>query len=418
MAVADSTVYDAVLKEVWTAQKLEEQLYTDTPLLDRLEKIKPTFQVGDKAVTPIRTTRSGGYSAIPRTGSADLNDPDPVDSEQASWNYTHHWFQIEIETAAADETSGNSLAVASAVDTEVEGALESMRRQLTRQSYRNGNALIAQCGTTTAATEVELAVSGTGVETFGFDSIERGWLHPGLTVDIGTTADEDSIAADRVIAAVEEVAASPSIEISGAAVTTSTSHFVSIRDARVGTTSHEMNGLQLVAGDTSSSVGGLDPDTAGQEVWKPQVDTTAQDLTLQLMYERQRKVMQKTGKPADAIVTSLLQQEKFYNLLQAQVRFAGDSGLSAGNVDSPKLGPVGVEAHPDCPSRFMFFLTMGDLFLVRTEKPQWAPIKYGSNRGVLEWKQGTSRLTSGLVYRIQLGASRRNSHAALTDLNE
>lgn len=418
MAVADSTVYDAVLKEVWTADKLEEQLYTDTPLLDRMERIKPTFQVGDKAITPIRTIRSGGYSAVPRTGSASLNPADPVDSEQATWNYAHHWFQVEIETAAVDETSNNSLAVASVVDTEVEGALEAMRRQLTRQAYRNGKALIAQCDTTTASTTVELAVSGTGVETFGFDAIERGWLYPGLTIDIGSSATEDSVAADRQITSVVESSTDPDIVISGAAVTTATTDFVSIANGRSGTTSNEMNGLQLIAGNDTDAVGGLDPDTAGNEVWKPAVDSTVQDLTLALMYERQRKVMQKTGKYPKLIVTSLLQQEKFYKLLQAQVRFAGDQGLAAGNVEGPKLGQSTVEGHPDCPGRFMFFLTPDSLFLVRTEKPVWAPLKYGSNRGILEWKQGTTRLVSGLVYRVQMGVSRRNCNAALTDLNE
>jgi hypothetical protein len=75
-------------------------------------------------------------------------------------------------------------------------------------------------------------------------------------------------------------------------------------------------------------------------VWQSHVDSTAQALTLALMYTQNRKVHQKTGKPSDYVLTSLDQQEAFYKLVQAQVRFAGDQGLGAGNVDG-----VSVQRH-------------------------------------------------------------------------
>ena len=405
---ADSSAYDAVLKEVWTSDSLEEQLYQGNPLLDSIEKLD-SFSIGDKAVTPVHTGRSGGYSVVPRAGSTSLNAADAQESQQATWNYTHHWFRIAIETAAIDETSDKSKAVASVVDTEVNRGLDDLRKQLTRQAFSNGDALIAKCGTTSAATEVELDTSD-----YGYDAIARGWLYPGLPVDVGTAADEDADVAGSVITAVEEDSASPSITI-GTAITTTTSDFVSIADARSGTTSYEMNGLRNLISDTTT-VGGIAP--ASVPGWKAaSVDTTTTTLTLPAIYAQERAVFQKTGNSPDWALTSPKQFEALYKLLQSQVRFSGDGSLSAGNMEGLKVGGITVQRQPDCPDRAFYCLTKKDLFAVRTEKPAWAPQKYGKS-SILQYVEGTTRMESAAVYRLQLGLKRRNSHSVLASLTD
>lgn len=409
---ADSTAYDAVLKEVWHPDRLESQLYQENPTLESLEKRQPSAQHGDKVVTPIHTGRGGGYSVVPRAGSSNLNEATSQELNQASWTYTHHWQQIAIESNTIDETSGNANAVAQVVETEVQGALDDLRKQISRQVFGNGDSLIAECDTTSASTTVELLTTG-----YGYDAIVRGHLHADLVVDIGTTASETSVAADRTITAVKEDSADPDITISGAAVTTAAGDYVSIANSRSGTTSYEMNGLRDMVGSTTSVLGGIDPATVTN--WKPaQVDSTTTSITLPKTYELQRSVMQKTGRNPDWVLTSLKQQENLYKLAQPQVRFQGDASLGAGNVGGFSLNGMKIDAVPDCYDRLMFFLTRKCLFLVRTEKPKWAPAAYEGGSGILRWKQDTTQFVSALVYRIEFALDRRNANAAFTALTD
>jgi hypothetical protein len=403
---ATVSAYNDALKQVWTQDRLEEQLYDGNPLLDELEKTS-RFHTGKEAVTPLHKSRNGGYSAKPASGGT-LNSAGNQGIDQAVWNYTHHYQQIEIESAAVDQTDGKPLSVANVIETEVTGALSDLRKQLTRQAFGNGDALIAKCATSTSTTTINLDPND-----YGYDAIERGWLHAGLPIDIGTTASEASVADGVTIESVKEDAADPEIVISGSNVTTSSSHYVSIKDARSGTTSYESNGLRNIVG--SGTLGGIDPSTAGNEWWKSDVDATAQALSLPLMYERNRKVMQKTGKPADYVVTSLKQQEAFYKLLQMQARFNGDNALGAGNVGAASFAGMTVHAHPDCPNRCMFFLSKKHLFIVAVDKPYWQNKLTGGD--ILEWKQGNTAFTAVLIYRLNLATNRRNAHSALTNLS-
>lgn len=403
---ADLTSVDAALKETWTESRLAEQLYQGNPLLDKIKKLKTT-QVGQQAVTPIHTGRNWGYTATPAAGGT-LNAAGQQELKQATWQYTHHHAQVKIEGSAIDGTKGDALSVAEVVDMEVSGALDDLNRQLTRQLFMDGDGLIAQCGTTTAATTVVLNVAG------GFNALERGWLAVGAVIDIGTAGDADAIAAARTITAVAESATAPTITISGAAVTTSSSHFISLAGSRSATdgSSREMNGLGNVV-STSSTLGGLS--VAAAPSWaSPYVDTTAQALSLPLMYGAIRKVFQKTGKEPNYIVTSPKQLENAYKLAQAQVRFASDS-VSFGNVEGTDINGMKVYRQPDCKNEDMFFLTVEDLLLVSAGDPFWQNKIAGAN--ILNWIQGTDQYGAKITTRLNLGARRRNTASALRGLS-
>ena len=266
---ADLTSVDAALRETWTENRLAEQLYQENPFLARIKRLNNT-QVGQQAVTPIHTGRNWGYTALPAAGGT-LNSAGQQELKQATWQYTHHHVQVKIQGSAIDGTRGDALSVAQVVDMEVEGALTDLNRQLTRQLFMDGNALVAQCGTTTASTTVVLNA------TSGFNALERGWLGIGAAVDIGTTASEATIADGVSITAVNESSSSPTITISGAAVSTTSSHYVSFKNARSGSTSYEMNGLGNVV-STSADLGGLS--VAAVPSWaSPLVDSTTQART-------------------------------------------------------------------------------------------------------------------------------------------
>lgn len=404
---ADLTSMDAALKETWTESRLAEQLYQDNPFLARVKRVKST-QVGQQAVTPIHVGRNFGYTALP-AGGGSLNAAGQQGMAQATWQYTHHHQQVKIQGSAIDGTRGDALSVAEVVDTEISGALTDLNRQLTRQVMMDGDGLVAKCGTTTASTTVALD------PVSGFNAIERGWLAVGAQVDIGTAANPVAIASGVTVTAVVESSTAPTITVSGSAVTTSASHFVSFKGARVaaGGASLETNGLGNIV-STSATLGGLT--VAAQPTWaSPSVDSTVQALTLPLMYSANRKIMQKTGKGATYVLTSLKQQQAFYQLVQGQARFSGDAGMAVGNVDGVSFNGMTVYAQPDTKNEDMFFLTIEDLLLVSAGDPYWQNKITGGN--ILTWIQGEDSFGGKITTRLNFGARRRNSHTALRGLS-
>src|SRR5512139_997037 len=117
---ATLTAYNDALKRIWTQEKLEEQIYQDTPLLDKIQKIT-RHKVGEVARVPLHVSRNGGYTALP-SGGGTLNTAGNQGISKAEYNYTHHHQQIAIQGDAIDGTSSNALSVAEVIDTEVKGA--------------------------------------------------------------------------------------------------------------------------------------------------------------------------------------------------------------------------------------------------------------------------------------------------------
>lgn len=407
MAVVDAAVLSDALKRVWTQDKLEAQFYAETPLFERLKR-RSDYDIGELARVPIESAPGAGYTAYADSGTATLNAAGTLNIDAADYTYKNHAVQIDLTVPALVRSNSSVKSVVNALDQKVLDATRRMRREINRQLYMDGTALIAQCDSGGASTTVELRASQGDL---GYDAIVRGWLYPGQLIDIGTTSDEDAIVGDAVIASVSESVTDPDIVIDSS-VTTTTSHYVSVANARSGATSNELGGLPKIVSNTAV-LGTLDPATV--PFWKPaDVDATSQAFSLPLAYAEQRKVRQKTGADPTFLVTSLAQREAVYRELQSQVRFMGDGKLGAGNMDNLRLGGSEVIADNDCPDKYMFFLSEKNMFMVRTGEPFWQD-QYSGGKG-LEWVAGTPRFSAALFYFAELATNRRNAHAALTNL--
>lgn len=398
------SAYQNALKEVWTSDTLKAQLATDDKILSRLEATDK-YQVGEYAIVPTKTSRGGGFSVASSSGSSALNAASNVSIGQPQYSLAWHYGSINIEHAAIESTGSKASAVAEVVDTEVSDAVDELRTQLCRELYGNGDSLIATCGTTTSSTTVVLD------PTTGYDAIVRQWLHPGLVIDIGTSASEASVAGDITISSVTKSSTAPKIVVSGSAITTSSANFVSVANARSGSTSYEANGLQNII-STSASLGGV---SAGGQWQAASVDSTTTDLTLDAMLACQEAVMQETGVFEIDVLTSFRQQRRFYNLFQNQVRFSSDTGISAGSTDSIKWNGMTVQGQYHCPSTKMFFVNFDDLLLVTGRHGlHWFDEITGGER--LTQKALSTAFTATLAYPLNMAARRRCSHAALTAL--
>lgn len=399
---ATLTAYNDALKRIWTQEQLEEQIYQDTPLLSKIEKLT-RHKVGEVARVPLHVSRNGGYTALP-SGGGNLNTAGNQGISKAQYNYTNHHYQIAIQGDAIDGTSSNALSVAEVIDTEVKGAATDLKRQLQRQLFLNGDALIAQCRASDS-NNVDLNT------TSGRNAIDRGWLFVGQPVDVGTTGTEDSIVNGSTITAVDSSLYAFTVA-AGNITTETTSEYVSQKDARDGTTSYEMNGLQNLV-DTGSDFAGLT--VAGEPTWAAAgEDSTSQALTLSLMLQQDQKIHQKTGSKADFVVTGLKQERKFYELLQQQVRYSSDSGLNAGNQENVKWKGMEFICDPDCQDEYMYFGKLKHLFIVAIDKPYWQNKITGGN--ILDWVQGTDAYGAKLSYRLNLATNRRNAFTKLSAL--
>lgn len=403
MASANLSTYNSALKQTWTENTLAEQLYQGDDLLSKIEKTK-RFQVGRQAVTPIHTGRNGGYTAL-GAGGGTLNTAGNQGSAQAVWNYAHHHQPIAIEGELIDGTVDNALTVVNAIDTEVTLGLADMRRSLSRQLVTNGDAQIAVMGVTGASTTVVLNVID------GKNATARGWLYPGQLIDIGTAANPVLRANGVTILTVDDTPTAPTFTVA-VAITTAITDQVSHKGSRTATPAvFEMNGLKNIV-NASSTLGGIT--VASQGSWKAaNVDSTVQALTLPLVYDQIRLIKQKTGVKPDTIWSGFKQNERLYQLLQTQVRYAGDTGLATGNT-AVSVGGVPVEENFDIKDEEMYFLTMKNLFICATDKPYWQNAVTGGE--ILAWIQGTDSYGAKITYRIQPVTNRRNAHAALLGL--
>lgn len=397
---ATLTTMNAALKRVHHSDSIVEQLYQEDPFLDKIQS-QTSYKNGEVHRVTIHTGRNAGTTFLP-DGGGTLNTAGQQGLNKADYKYKHMHQQIAIQEDTIEATAGNANAVAEVLDVEVGGAVNDLRKQITRTLFGNGDALI--CGVRTASsTTVNLELLD------GYNAVERGWLFAGLPVDIGTTADEVAILDGEAIVSVTDSVSDPEIVMTTSCNVTATTHFVSLKNSRSGTTSYEPNGLRNIV-STSATLGGL----AASSTWSAAgVDTTAQPLTLSLMLQARQKINQKGGGNGDFVLTGLKQERKFYELLQQQVQFQGDNALGAGGK-TPTWQGQSIMAHPDCPNEDMYFGVMKHLFHVASRKPFWVNAITGGN--ILAWIQGTSSYGSKLGYHFDLATDRRASFYRLGGL--
>jgi hypothetical protein len=308
--------------------------------------------------------------------------------------------------------------------------LNNMRNQVTRQ-FLSGHARVAAVATDAGGDAVvplaTLAQVAAG-EISGADALGVGWLVPGDVVEIGTTADYDSIvdrgtaqapAAISVISAVDDNPSAPTITLgANVGATTLGTHFVSLANARgaAGTGSVvESAGLITIAGTQNNVVGNIDANT--NKFWNPaEVDSATTIPDMELLLRLSRKVKRR-GASGAFILTSLLQLDNVYQMLQSQVRFSGDKEIGAGGSENVKWRNNHFHAFPQVPENFMFFLDMEALEIVvgKYTKPTWmSDIGGGAKAG--HWVPGTTHFDDTVMYALGLAARRRNLMAAATNL--
>lgn len=188
--------------------------------------------------------------------------------------------RLKLSREVIKNSRVNEAAAASAMERNRIGTRKTLAREINFLLNHRGDGVIATCGTTSSSTTVVLdASTPDSAMRYLKAMVGPGGTDSGLRIDIGTLSDPDTVASVRTVTSVNVSA--KTLVISGAAVTTSGSHF--IFRALQGTDSVKrrvINSLQVMVDDTAI-VHGLNPSTA--PAWASEViDATGETINEQL----------------------------------------------------------------------------------------------------------------------------------------
>lgn len=267
MAQLALTVASDILKEDYV--DLKDQLNENFFILSQIDTNRDDFQ-GRRAFTPIHVQRSSGVGSRPEGGAL------PTAGAQG---YTHtlvplrfHYGRIQVSGPVIAAMQSDKGSFIRAVQGEMDGITNDLKRDINRQIWGTSNGVIATCGTTTATTVVQLAATTTQVQMrqLGADGSK-------LNVDIGTVATPTSIIANSPVSAFDAVNLTITI---GSSVTTTAAARV-FRTGAGGASSNsgdngdgqaELTGLQTIVSN-AGVLHAVDPAVVPQ--WKATVNGNA-----------------------------------------------------------------------------------------------------------------------------------------------
>ena len=419
MPASLSTV-DAILKDDY--KDFLDNLNEANFILSQVETRKDTVQ-GRIARHAVHLGRSSGVGARAENGTLPTAGNQSYATVPVPVRYVYGRIQLSgptIRQAVSDRG-----AFIDALDAEMEGIKKDAMKDVNRQLWGTSNGVIAQCGTTSNATTVVLASST------GSTALRQLFFDGGMVVDIGTVASPTTVASARTVTSVDET--NKTIAISGAAVTTSSSHYVfrsgaggaSNNSGQPGDGQVELTGLQTIVDDTAV-LHTINP--SSQPKWKAYVNAnggTNRSITESLITGSIMKTLTNSGKKPSLLVSAEGVNLAISNLLLSLKRNMEQTQLKGGYAGiqfySPSVSGKGDEAPTalyadfDCPNNRLYginpevlvFHQVGDGF-------QFMDL----DGAVMNRKPDLDAYEATLYMYGELACKQRNAHFVIKDITE
>ena len=344
MAGGTLATVENILKEYYLGP-VQEQLNNEVLLIQRLEARSEDL-VGKVAIVPLHTGRSGGIGAV--SESATLPSAGNQSYEKAQYNLKYLYGRIQVTGPSMAKTKSDAGSFLQILKSELDGIRADLGKDLARQAYGTGDAIIA-VGTATALTGSGTFVAPYVVELASWESLKKGQIYAGSILDgVTYSSGTPTIAATgwTVKSTTIAAAATSTISIYGGTGTPA----ISQSWTRTGATttgfnknalagrSNEVDGLQRIittSAPSSSTVGNSGYQTLGQidanadQYWDNQRTAVGGALTLQAMQTMANTVRTKGGQTS-MIVTTLGVMREFYRLLTFVT--AGNTSTNPGTV--------------------------------------------------------------------------------------
>ena len=405
MAATLATI-ESYLKEVYQG-RIREQLNDEIVALKRITRSGSgvTNEVGGKYVTfPIHTRRNSGIGS--RFESEALPTPGQQGHAAARVGLKYAYGGVQLTGQAISLSDTDAKAFAKALDNEVEGLKNDLKKDMNRQVYGSGNGAIgvatgANTGAVAPVADARLFQIGMVVDTQTGNTVDNTGLivasvdlTPGAnTVTFTTTPGTSLASADIIVRKGSGVAAGGN---------------------------RELTGLAAIVSD-SGTLYNIDP--SAEPEWKATVDGnsgTPRALSESLMIKMTDAIRTKGGSTT-LILQSLGVRRAYFNLLsqlRQTVNTQEFTGGFSGLAFTTDNGEIPVVADTDAPLNKQWFINEDALTYYRDE--DWHFIdKDGSM-----WKQ--VRDSNGdydayyarMVEYHELGTDRRNSHGLVDDITE
>lgn len=390
---------DPVLKDLYGPSVID-QLNNEIAVFQLLDVTSENL-VGRDIILGLHTSRSGGV------GARDEGDNLPTASAQqyqkAIYNLKYLYGRGQVTGPAIVRTRDQIGSMVSALRDEMTRIRDDLLLDTARQTYGASDGIVATCGTTTTSNVVVLGSA---------EPIVKGYLYINQVVDIGTAANPVSLSNAVTITDVNP--AGPSITVSGSAISTTSSNFVSIAGSRRTSdgSSKEMDGLQGLVSATTT-VGGINPASAGFGFWKSIVDSSG-TLSLDNLRKNTNQV-RIAGGQVGLMLTSFGVQRQTYNLFQTQIRFTGEDVTKLrGGFQSLSFDGYPLIADRLAPWGKLFMLDKR--FLKLYAAMDWQFLDQDGH--ALKWVIGKDAYEFALARYANFGLSRRNTHLLMTGISD
>lgn len=400
---ATLTTVNAITKEIYE-NRIREQLQSEAVALKRIEQSSDGVesQVGGKYVTfPLHTRRNQGIGARNEMEQLPIPGQQAYAAARISLRYLYGAARLSGQTMELVEK--NYQAFASALDQEMTGLKNDLRKDLNRQVYGTGSGAVA-----TALT------AGTG-NTFNAASAQ--WAQLGMQVDIVTAATINTAtptipASNRQITAIDVDA--NTITFSGATQATGIGDIL----VRTGSVNREWAGLAAIIANTGTFQN-VDPTV--EPTWKAVVDTgtpagTNRPLSeglLILMHDKVRA----NGGSVSVMLSNLGVRRAYFNLLSQQRRFTNVqefTGGFKGLAFTTDEGDIPFAVDTDAPGNRVYGMNEKEITLYR--EADWSFM----DRDGSKWTKvaGFDAYDATMYQYSNIGAHRRNTHFLLADIAE
>lgn len=413
---------DAVLKEDYKAPVVE-QLNNANVILAVVEKNTDDI-VGRRFVQALHVGRNSGVGNRAESGTLPAAGNQQYEDVFGPVRYSYARIQLTGPVIAAMTKSRGSFI--RALEPEMEGATTDAKRDISRQVWGTSDGVI--CGVQTVNSTTITPGSGTGT-ALRQDQLRH--LDDDFLIDIGTTADPDSIASGRSVTSVNYDTGA--FTISGAAVNvTAGTHFVSRSGAggasdnsgNPGDGQIELTGLQSMVDDTAV-LHTLDPATESR--WAAGVfdnSGTNRAISENLVSKALMRQSIKGGKFVDMLISGDGVFRAYGEVLSTMKRTmdevelpGGYMGLSHSAVmqGARKKGTKQVLCwDEECPDNRLYGLDTESIRVMVQQDWDWIE---GTN-GVLVQVGDTDVFSGTLKKYHEMAMNRRNSNLVIKDITE
>ena len=403
---ASLATIESYLKEVYQG-RIREQLNDEIVALRRITRSGSgvTNETGGKYVTfPIHTRRNSGIGS--RYESEALPTPGQQGHAAARIGLKYAYGGVQLTGQAISLSDTDAKAFAKALDTEIEGLKNDLKKDMNRQVYGTGNGAIAVVTGANTGAVVPVA--------------DARYFQIGMVVDTqtGTTVDNTGL----VVASVDLTPGANTVTFTTTPSTATAAADIIVRKGSgVGTGGNrEITGFAAII-DDSGVLYNIDPSTEPE--WKATVNSnggTPRALSEAMMIKMVDDIRIKGGSTS-LILQSLGVRRAYFNLLsqlRQTVNTQEFTGGFTGLAFTTDRGEIPVVADPDAPIGKQWFINEDNITMYRDE--DW----HFLDRDGSMWKQ--VRDSNGdydayyarMVEYHELGTDRRNSHGVIEDLME